>query len=116
MLSSALLDFGTAQASLIFDAATPFGSTDTTYIAGSKSSLSSRGPALGDQTVELYTATGVARPRLAGHWFNDGFAGAMGELLCAIEQGREPENAARGNLISLANCFAALEAARTGQA
>jgi predicted dehydrogenase len=115
MLASALLDFGTAQASLILDAATPFGSTDTTYIAGTKGSLVARGPALGNQTVKLYTKAGVARPLLEGHWFNDGFAGAMGELLCAIEEGREPENAARGNLMSLANCFAALEAARTGQ-
>lgn len=113
MLASALLDFGTAQASLIFDAATPHGPQDTTYIAGTRGSLISRGPDLGQQQVELHTAQGVARPALTGQWFNDGFAGAMGELLCAIEEHREPENAAAQNLLSLANCFAALEAART---
>jgi len=116
MLSSALLDFGTAQASLIFDAATPLGPSDTTYIAGTKGSLVSRGPDLGQQVVELYTEAGVARPALTGQWFNDGFAGAMGALLVAAEDGTEPENGARGNLMSLANCFAALKAARTGLA
>lgn len=113
MLASALMDFGTAQASLVFDAATPFGASDTTYIAGTKGSLVSRGPDLGQQSVELYTEAGVARPVLQGKWFNDGFAGAMGALLCAIEEDREPENGAAGNLMSLANCFAALEAARS---
>jgi predicted dehydrogenase len=116
MVASALLDFGTAQASLVFDAATPHGAMDLTYIAGSAGSLISRGPDLGTQEVELHTAAGVARPVLAGKWFNDGFAGAMLALLQAIETGVPPENAARGNLVSLANTFAALEAARTGVA
>jgi hypothetical protein len=49
-----------------------------------------------------------------GSWFNDGFAGAMGELLCAIEDGREPLNSARGNLSSLKICQAALRSVRTG--
>lgn len=115
MAASALLDFGTAQASLVFDAATPFGPSDTTYVAGTQGSLVSRGPDLGQQAVELYTRDGVARPQLTGAWFNDGFAGAMGELLCAIEQDREPANGAAENLISLANCFAALRAVQTGQ-
>ena len=96
--------------------ATPFGASDTTYVAGTRGSLRSFGPDLGRQQVELHTAEGVARPRLSGRWFNDGFAGAMGELLCAIEDGRAPENAAAGNLVALATCFAALAAARTGAA
>ena len=116
MLASALMRFPGAQASLIFDAHTPYGASDTTYVAGTKGSLISRGPNLGEQAVELHTAAGVARPRLKGQWFNDGFAGAMGELLLAIEEDREPENGARANLMSLANCFAAVAAARSGQA
>lgn len=116
MLASALLDFGDAQASLVFDAATPYGPQDTAYVAGSKGSLIARGPDLGRQSVELHTAAGVARPQLEGAWFNDGFAGAMGALMVAIESGEEPGNSARGNLVSLANCFAALKAARTGEA
>ena len=116
MLASALLDFGTAQATLIFDAATPFGPQDTTYVAGTAGSLIARGPDLGRQSVELHTAAGVARPVLTGQWFNDGFAGAMGELLCAIDDNREPENGAAGNLAGLATCFAAIRAAATGSA
>ncbi len=116
MLAAAILDFGDAQASLVFDAATPSGPMDFTYVAGSAGSLRSSGPDLGNQAVELHNAAGVARPALAGKWFNDGFAGAMGALLVAIETGTEPENSAGGNLVSLANTFAALEAARTGRA
>lgn len=116
MLGAALMDFGTAQASLVFDAATPYGPQDTTYVAGSAGSLIARGPDLGNQTVELHTAKGVARPELRGGWFNDGFAGTMGALMVAIEQDAEPENGAEGNLLSLANCFAALKAAQSGQA
>lgn len=114
MLASALLDFGTTQASLVFDAATPFGPRDWTYIAGTKGSLVSTGPDLGSQKVELFTADGVARPQLEGKWFNDGFAGAMGALLVAIEDDTEPANGARENLLALANCFAALKASVTG--
>jgi hypothetical protein len=51
---------------------------------------------------------------LEGTWFTSGFQGAMGELLCAIEDGREPTNGARENLDSLALCFAALASADTG--
>ena len=52
---------------------------------------------------------------LEGKWFNDGFRGAMGELLCAIEEDREPSNSGRNNLNSLAVCFAAVKAADTGR-
>lgn len=38
----------------------------------------------------------------------------MGELPCAIEEGREPENSAAGNLRSLAVCLAAMKSADTG--
>ncbi len=31
---------------------------------------------------------------LSGAWFVDGFAGTMGELMCAIAEGRQPENSA----------------------
>jgi hypothetical protein len=35
----------------------------------------------------------------------------MGELLCAIEEGREPLNSARDNLRGLELCFAAVASA-----
>jgi predicted dehydrogenase len=70
---------------------------------------------LSEQTVTLHTEHGHASPQLEGTWFTSGFQGAMGELLCAIEEKREPSHSARGNLDTLALCFAALASANTGQ-
>jgi hypothetical protein len=39
----------------------------------------------------------------------------MAELLCAIDERREPLHGARDNLASLALCFAACASARDGQ-
>ena len=102
------------QASLTLDGGTPFGPRDTTYIAGTKGSLCSDGPDLGQQQVRLTTAQGQARPNLQGTWFNDGFRGAMGALLVAIEDGTEPANGAQDNLRSLALAFAAIGSRQTG--
>ncbi|WP_380058082.1 Gfo/Idh/MocA family protein [Falsihalocynthiibacter sp. SS001] len=103
------------QASLVFDGGTPFGPRDTTYIAGTKGSICSDGPDLGVQALTLTTAQGRAHPKLNGTWFNDGFRGAMGALLVAIEENQEPANGARENLKSLAMAFAAIESRRTGK-
>ena len=116
LLAEALVSFEGGQASLIFDGATRYGASDATAIVGTRGTISSRGPDLGVQSVELHTEAGVARPELKGTWFNDGFAGTMGELLCAIEEGREPLNSARGNLFSLRLCLAAVKSSRTGEA
>ena len=67
------------------------------------------------QTVELVTKKGTVRPKLKGCWFPDGFHGTMGELLCAIEEKREPSHSARNNLASLALCFAAVASAERGE-
>lgn len=115
LLAQALVQMESGQASLVFDGATPFGPRDTTFIAGTKGSLLSDGPDLGQQSVTLTTAEGVARPRLEGTWFNDGFRGAMGALLVAIEDDTEPTNGAEENLDSLALAFAAIQSRRTGQ-
>ena len=114
LLAQALIAFDCGQASLVFDGATRYGARDSTSVIGAKGVVSSTGPDLGHQSVELYTEAGVAMPRLTGAWFNDGFAGAMGELLCAIEDGREPLNSARGNLSSLKLCQAALRSVQSG--
>jgi predicted dehydrogenase len=116
MLAQAIVELEGGQASLVFDAHTRFGPLDTTYVVGTQGTLSSSGPDLGNQTVTLYTEAGRAVPELRGTWFNDGFHGAMGELLCSVEEGREPLNSARGNLKSLELCFAAIAAARSGTA
>ena len=114
-MAQALIVLDDGQASLVFDGAVQHGARDTTYIAGTDGSLQSDGPDLGQQTVTLTTADGYALPKLQGKWFNDGFAGAMGALLVAIETDREPANGARENLNSLAMAFAAIESRRTGQ-
>lgn len=115
LLAQVLVRMEGGQASLVFDGATPHGPRDTTYIAGTKGSLQSDGPDLGQQSVTLTTAAGIARPPLSGTWFNDGFRGAMGALLVAIEDDSEPANGAEENLQSLALAFAAIQSRRTGQ-
>jgi predicted dehydrogenase len=112
MLAQALVKMDGGQASLIFNAATQFGPQDTTYISGTKGSLSSAGPDLGQQRVCLTTIEGRACPKLDGTWFNDGFRGAMGELLCSIEEKRDPSHSAQNNLSSLALTFAAIQSSR----
>jgi predicted dehydrogenase len=114
LLAQALVAFDGGQASLVFDGATRYGARDSTSVVGANGVACSLGPDLGHQAVELTTEAGVARPLLTGSWFNDGFAGAMGELLCAIEDGREPLNSARCNLVSLELCQAAVRSVQTG--
>ena len=115
MLAHAVMDFGGAQARLLFNGHVKSGQEDRTVVCGRLGTLRSFGPSLSDQTVELHTAAGIARPTLAGTWFTNGFQGARAELLCAIEEKREPVHGARGNLASLALCFAAMASADTGQ-
>ncbi len=115
LLAQVLVRIPGGQASLVFDGGVPFGASDTTYIGGTSGSLHSVGPDLGTQVVTLTTATGKALPDLHGTWFNDGFRGAMGALLVAIEDDTEPANGAAGNLHSLALAFAAIQSGRTGR-
>lgn len=114
MLAEALIGFEGGQASLVFDAHIKYGSRDHTYVGGTKGTLRSEGSDLGRQTVTLTTAQGEASPDLKGSWFYDGFHGTMGELLCAIEENREPINNARENLRSLELCFSAIASATDG--
>jgi predicted dehydrogenase len=116
MLAQVLLELEGGQASLVFDAHQRFGARDTTYVGGTNGSLVSDGPSLGEQTVRVHTEAGESHPKLEGAWFNDGFLGAMTELLCAIEENREPLNNATDNLRSLALCFAAIQSSRDGKA
>ncbi|MGD9635633.1 MAG: Gfo/Idh/MocA family protein [Pirellulales bacterium] len=115
LLAQVAIEYPTAQASLVFDGHTRFGRTDRVFIAGSAGSIASSGPDQDHQKVELTTAKGVARPKLVGSWFPDGFHGTMAELLSSIEEHRTPMNSARNNLESLALCFAAVASAETGK-
>ncbi|MEJ6387976.1 Gfo/Idh/MocA family protein [Gymnodinialimonas ulvae] len=115
LLAQAMVRADGAQASLVFDGAIAHGPRDTTFVGGTAGSVQSDGPDLGQQRVTLNTPDGVARPALEGAWFNDGFIGTMGELLCAIEDDREPLNGAAENLRSLAMAFAAVRSRITGK-
>ena len=115
LAAQVLLRIDGGLASLVFDGACSHGPRDSTQITGTKGSLRSDGPDLGVQQVTLSTTTGQATAALQGTWFNDGFRGAMGALLVAIEQGSEPANGAAENLESLALAFAAIQSRRTGR-
>ncbi|QNK55284.1 Gfo/Idh/MocA family protein [Paenibacillus sp. PAMC21692] len=45
-------------------------------------------------------------PKLEGRWFPHAFLGTMGELMRAIEEGREAENSVQDNLLTLQMLFA----------
>lgn len=51
---------------------------------------------------------------LRGAWFVDGFAATMGELMCAVDEGREPENSAADASASVALVLAARESGERG--
>ena len=86
-----------------------------TTIVGTKGTLRSRGPGLNDQPqMEVHLEEGKAVVPLDGCWFENGFEGTMGELLCAIEEDRQPSNSARNNLRTLELVFAAVESADSG--
>lgn len=116
MLAQVVCEYATGLGSMTFDADTLFGEEDRTVVIGRKGTVKSSGPDLNEQYVTVVTEAGVARPELVGTWFPDGFYGTMAELLCAIEEDREPENSGRNNLESLALCFAAVESAKLGKA
>jgi predicted dehydrogenase len=52
------------------------------------------------------------QPRWQEVWFPDAFVGTMAQLLCAIEEGSEPEISGRDNLETIALCSAVFAAAR----
>lgn len=51
---------------------------------------------------------------LSGAWFVDGFAAAMGELMCAVAEDRQPENSAADAAASVRLVLAARESAERG--
>ncbi len=112
--ASAIVAYPSGLATLTFHAHTRFGPRESTVVTGTCGTFRSSGPVCANDRVRLVTAAGEAEVKLEGGWFNDGFAGAMGELLCAIKENREPDNSARHNLASLALCYAAVASADSG--
>ena len=115
-LASAIIDYPNAQVRMSFNAHCTLGEEDVTTVVGTKGTLRSRGRGLNDQPMmEVHLEDGSVEVPLQGSWFESGFQGTMGELLCAIEDDREPSHGARDNLRSLELCFAALKSADSGQ-
>ena len=116
LFAQAIIEYESTQVTLIFDGFTRFDHLDRTLVVGSQGAVRSGGPTTAHQRVELTTAEGVARPRLKGEWFPDGFHGTMAELMSSIVEKREPMNSAHNNLASLALCFASVASAERGEA
>lgn len=53
--------------------------------------------------------------QIRGSWFPDAFGGSMGELMRALNEGREPQTSGRDNLNSIKIAYAAVESAATGK-
>lgn len=115
LLAEAMIQFEGGQASLAFDGFARFGTWCHTYISGTKGTLRSTGSDMGKADVGIWTKKGSAVAKLDGNWFGDGFHGSMGELLCSIEQKRDPITNAFDNVRGLEVCFAAIKSAETGK-
>ena len=113
--AQSMIQYEGGVASLVFHAHTMFGPAESTVVTGTKGTFRSSGPVCGNDDITITTEAGEAPVELKGAWFNDGFAGCMGELLCAIEEDRQPANAAAHNLKSLELCFAAVASADQGE-
>ena len=69
---------------------------------------------IGSDRLELDDGTRRTPVQLSGAWFVDGFAAAMGELMCAVAEHREPENSAVDAAASVVLVLAAAASAERG--
>jgi predicted dehydrogenase len=115
LVGEVICEFERGLASITFNGDTRFGQRDETTIVGANGSLSSRGPNLSSQTVELVARDGTCRVPLEGTWFENGFHGAMAELQSAVAEHRQPEHGASDNLETLKLAFAIVESARRAE-
>ena len=114
-LASVLIKYPETQVSMSFNAHCTRGEEDVTTVVGTEGTLRSRGPGLNEQSrMDLFLEKGSATVPLQGCWFESGFQGTMGELLCAIEEVRDPYHSARNNLKTLDLCFNAIKSADNG--
>jgi predicted dehydrogenase len=113
-----LVAYPNAQVSLVFRAGEPRRERGAYRVDGTVATLVHEGASLGGRHVDMINGPGpdesVHRIPIDSDWFGPGMAGAMGELLCAIEEGRRPHHCAQSSLRGLSLCFAALESVRTG--
>jgi predicted dehydrogenase len=114
MMACAQFGFENAVATLMFDGHSRHAPREQIRIVGTKGVLHAEGNVCNAHQLRLETAEGCCEPTLTGEWFAEGFQGTMGELLCAIEADRIPENNAFDNLKSLELAFAAIHSADCG--
>ena len=107
-----VIELAEAQVSLLFRGAYRSEELGSYRVVGSSGIAWHNGKSLGGDSINLRTAAGEEPIALVGDWWANGMHGAMGELLCAIEDGRQPSNAARDSLPGLAQCFAAIRSAK----
>jgi predicted dehydrogenase len=85
------------------------------WIHGTTGTL--RGSVLLDSDrLEVDDGTTRTAVPLTGAWFVDGFAAAMGELMCAVAEDRQPENSAADAALSVGLVLAARSSADQGGA
>ncbi len=111
MCAHVLVEYESVQATISFNGLVTLGQKDETTICGQDATVRSSGISFNEQSIELYTEAGHASPKLEGDWFSNGFQGTICELLCSIEEEREPSHSARNNLTSLELCFASVKSA-----
>ena len=98
-LAAVIIDYPQAQVRMSFNGHCKLGEEDVTTIIGTEGTIRARGTGLNEQnSIELFLKEGCVNIPLSGSWFVSGFQGSMGELLCSIEEDREPLNSARDNL------------------
>jgi predicted dehydrogenase len=115
LAASAIIEFEDGLATLAFNGCSKLGAREQFVAVGTQGTLRGAGPLCAIDLVSLFTCQGEAQIKLEGAWFSDGFTGALGELLCAIEESREPSHSAANNLRSLEIVFAAVRSAGSGQ-
>ena len=116
LLAQISVQLDKSQASMVFRGGSAQGSMNFNHITGSAGTISSVGAQLEeDQTITVSTPQGQGTPEIEGSWFPGGFDGTMSELICAIEEDRQPTNSGRDNLETLAMVMAAMQSAESGQ-
>ena len=115
-LASVIIEYPETQVRMSFNAHCTRGEEDVTTIVGTQGTLRSRGPGLNEQqTMDVFLDQGTVSVPLEGSWFESGFQGTMGELLCSIEEDRQPYHSAENNLHTLELCFAAQKSVKEGK-
>lgn len=114
LLGSLTIAFDQGCASLCLDGECRLPRRERLILTGSQGVVRAWGDLHSAHQIEVNTPTGTVFPIMYGNWYDDGFAGAMGELLCAIEEEREPSHGIRDQMETLELLFAAVAAADRG--